>query len=248
LTRHCQAPILSYGIDNPGADVIASHVQLLDTGTRFTVSLPNGEVLAITSPLLAEFNVSNCLAAIAAAWSQGVAGVAIEQAVAQFKSVPGRMEVVECGQDFAVIIDYAHTAQSLRHVLTALRARPGKLIVVFGSAGDRDVPKREEMGMVAATYADWFIITDEDPRSEPADEIREQIAAGAEKAGAKRGTQFICIAGREVAIAQALGYAKSGDTVVLCGKGHEGSIESGGQSIEWNERNIVENLLAARSS
>ncbi len=245
LSRFCRAPIISYGIDNPGADVNAKNLDLRANGSDFDVKLPDGTLFHITTPLVARFNVANCLAAAAAVWSQGVGPATIAAALAGFAGVPGRMERIDAGQDFAVIVDYAHTAESLRQVLTVLRPlTPGRLIAVFGSAGDRDPTKRPEMGAVAAEYADWFVITDEDPRTEDPARILREIAAGAEAAGATAGRDFISQVGRREGIARALDYARTGDTVVLCGKGHEQSIIVGTERIPWDDRQVARELLA----
>jgi len=142
-------------------------------------------------------------------------------------------------------VDYAHTAESLRQVLMVLRPlTSGRLIAVFGSAGDRDRTKRPEMGAVAAEYADYFVITDEEPRTEDALSIVREIAAGASAAGATEGVDFINQVGRREAIARAFAAAKAGDTVVLCGKGHEQSIVIGTEKVSWDDRRVARELLA----
>ncbi len=246
LSRFCRAPILTYGIDNPGADVNARHLDLRADGNRFDVTLPDGATFPVASPLVGRFNVANCLAAIAACWSQGATPAQMARALADFGGVPGRMERVAAGQDFTVIVDYAHTAESLRQVLTVLRPLTrGRLIAVFGSAGDRDHTKRPEMGAVAAEYADYFVITDEDPRTEDAATILREIAAGALAAGATEGDDFAMQVGRRDAIALAFARARTGDTVVLCGKGHEQSIVIGTASLPWDDRQVAREALAA---
>ncbi|MBA3822738.1 MAG: UDP-N-acetylmuramoyl-L-alanyl-D-glutamate--2,6-diaminopimelate ligase [Ktedonobacterales bacterium] len=248
LSRFCRAPILTYGIENPGADVNAHQVVLRADGSSFAVALPDGTTFQVESPLVARFNVANCLAAIAACWSQGVAPEVIAHALATFSGVPGRMERIDAGQDFAVIVDYAHTAESLHQVLTVLRPLTrGRLIAVFGSAGDRDRTKRPEMGAVAAENADYFVITDEDPRTEDALSILREIAAGAVAAGATEGVDFINQVGRREAIARAFAVAGTGDTVVLCGKGHEQSIIIGTAKLPWDDRRVARELLNATS-
>lgn len=244
LSRFCRAPILSYGIENPGAAVNAHHLVLRPDGNSFDVTLPDGTAFHVDSPLVARFNVANCLAAIAACWSQGTTAEQMVRALADFGGVPGRMERIAAGQAFTVIVDYAHTAESLRQVLTVLRPLTrGRLIAVFGSAGDRDRTKRPEMGAVAAEYADYFVITDEDPRTEDAASILGEIAAGAVAAGATEGTDFVNIVGRRAAIAHAFAAAQPGDTVVLCGKGHEQSIVIGTAKLPWDDRRVARELL-----
>lgn len=245
LSEHCHSPIVRYGIDNPGARVDAKNLDLRANGSSFDVQLPNGEYIHIETPLVARFNVANCVAAIAAVYHLGISPHVIAAALARFPGVPGRMERIDEGQAFTVIVDYAHTAESLRQVLTVLHPlTKGRLIAVFGSAGDRDTLKRPEMGAVAAEYADWFVITDEDPRTEDAGEILEQIARGAEHAGAVRERDFICQVGRRDGIARAFAEAQPDDTVVLCGKGHEQSIFIGKEKVPWDDRLVARELLA----
>lgn len=247
LRGFCRAPIISYGIDNPGADVNAKNLDLRADGSTYDVRLPDGKSLHITTPLVARFNVANALAAIAAAWSQGIDPTQIATALAHFTGVPGRMERIDAGQSFTVIVDYAHTAESLHQVLTVLRPlTTGRLIAVFGSAGDRDRTKRPEMGAVAAEVADFFVITDEDPRTEDAMTILREIAAGADHAGALADRDYVCQVGRRAGIARAFAIAQAGDTVVLCGKGHEQSIDFGTTKQPWDDRQVARELLAKR--
>jgi UDP-N-acetylmuramoyl-L-alanyl-D-glutamate--2,6-diaminopimelate ligase len=156
------------------------------------------------------------------------------------------MRRVELGQPFAVIVDYAHTAASLEKVLLTLRPLTrGRLIVVFGSAGDRDREKRPVMGAVAARHADYAVITDEDPRKEPSEAILQAIAAGAQVVGAQQGTDFVCIADRTQAIGHAIGVARAGDVVLLAGKGHEKSMIMAHGSVPWDEEETARWALRA---
>jgi UDP-N-acetylmuramoyl-L-alanyl-D-glutamate--2,6-diaminopimelate ligase len=154
------------------------------------------------------------------------------------------MERIDEGQAFSVIVDYAHTPESLAKVLATLRPlTPGKLLVVFGSAGERDVLKRPIMGQIAAQMADFFVITDEDPREEDRAKILREIASGSEEAGKREGRDFLCIADRTQAIATALARAKAGDTILLAGKGHEQSIITGREKIPWDDRRVAREQL-----
>jgi UDP-N-acetylmuramoyl-L-alanyl-D-glutamate--2,6-diaminopimelate ligase len=154
------------------------------------------------------------------------------------------MERIEQGQPFTVVVDYAHTADSLEKVLRALRPLTrNRLLVVFGSAGDRDRVKRPVMGGVAAREADFAVITDEDPREEDAASILAEIAAGADAAGAREGEQYVCIVGRREAIVRALSMARAGDTVLLAGKGHEQSIVIGREKLPWDDRQVARDVL-----
>jgi UDP-N-acetylmuramoyl-L-alanyl-D-glutamate--2,6-diaminopimelate ligase len=240
----CAAPVLSYGIDAP-ADVRAEAVELGTDGTRFRALLPDGSAFAVATPLVARFNVSNCLAAIAVGFLHGIAPEVMQRALAEFGGVSGRMERIACGQPFTVIVDYAHTAESLEKVLQVLRpVTSGRLIAVFGSAGDRDRVKRPAMGAVAARLADFAVITDEDPREEDAMVILREIAAGAEAAGAREGVRYACVVDRRAGIAAALAMARPGDTLLLAGKGHEQSLIVGKRKLPWDERRVAQEELA----
>ncbi len=156
-------------------------------GVRLRALTPWGEA-QLNLQLAGRFNAANALAALGAACSSGAPFDAAVAGITGLPRVHGRMERVDAGQPFGVVIDYAHTAAALENVLTELRAATdGRLWVVFGSAGERDVEKRAVMGEVAGRLADVIVVTDEDPRGEDRVAICEQIAAGAERAGARRG-------------------------------------------------------------
>jgi len=245
LKPYCRTPILDYGIDTPAA-VRAVDIEFHAHSTRFRTVLPDNECI-IETPLVGRFNVSNCLAAIATAYSQGIALETIEKALATVKGVAGRMERIDEGQPFTVIVDYAHTPDSLEKVLNILRPlTPGKLTVVFGSAGERDVQKRPVMGHIAAKLTDFFVITDEDPREEDREAILREIAAGAEAASKRQGSDFLCIADRTEAIAAAFVQAKEGDTILLAGKGHEQSMIMGREKLPWDDRRVAREQLRVK--
>jgi UDP-N-acetylmuramoyl-L-alanyl-D-glutamate--2,6-diaminopimelate ligase len=247
LQPFCRAPILSYGIQPTAADIRASQLHLEPSGSHFQVTFPDGERVSVDTPLVARFNVSNCLAALSVGYLHGVAPEAMALALVNFPGVSGRMERIEAGQDFTVIVDYAHTAESLANVLGVLRpVTTGRLIAVFGSAGERDLVKRPEMGAIAARLADYSVITDEDPREEDAASILHDIAAGAMEVGALEGQDFVCIVGRRLAIATAFGMARPGDTVLLAGKGHEQSLVIGREKVPWDDRVVAREELMAR--
>ena len=235
LKPYCRVPILDYGLDER-AMVRAVDVQLSANSTHFRAILPDAE-LTIKTQLVGRFNISNSLAAIAAAYSLGIAPSDIARGLANVTGVTGRMERIDEGQSFTVIVDYAHTPDSLEKVLAILRPlTPGKLMVVFGSAGERDVQKRPIMGRIAAQMTDFFVITDEDPREEDREAILRAIAQGAEEAGKRQDSDFLCIADRTEAIATAFSFASAGDTILLAGKGHEQSIIIGKEKIPWDDR------------
>jgi UDP-N-acetylmuramoyl-L-alanyl-D-glutamate--2,6-diaminopimelate ligase len=192
------------------------------------------------------FNVANALAALGAIEALGLDVSHAAHALADTAGVPGRMERVDAGQPFDVIVDYAHTADALRHVLEVLRPLSrGRLIAVFGSAGERDATKREPMGRVAADLADLVVVTDEDPRLEEPRRINEQIAAGARAAGAVDGASLWVVDDRREAIAHAIGLAREGDVVLLAGKGHEQSMIYGTEKRTWDDRTAAREALRA---
>lgn len=244
LKPYCQVPIVDYSMEQE-AQVQAVDIELRAHGTRFRALLPGSE-MQVETRLVGRFNISNCLAAIAATYSQGVAPEIIARGLASVTGVTGRMERIAEGQPFTVIVDYAHTPDSLFKVLNTLRPLTvGKMLVVFGSAGERDVQKRPAMGRIAAQMADFFVITDEDPREEDRESILAEIAAGATATGKLRGRDFLCIADRRQAIAAAFSHARAGDTVLLAGKGHEQSIIIGREKLPWDDRRIARELLQA---
>lgn len=236
--------VLTYGID-ADADLRATELIADAAGSRFTLVAPDwsGEV---TTPMPGRFNVSNALAALAIAHVEGVAWPVAVDALARTAGVPGRMERVDAGQPFAVVVDYAHTADSLGKVLRMLRpVTRGRLIAVFGSAGERDPTKRPAMGRVSAELADLTVVTDEDPRLEDPRAINEAIADGARAAGGVDGESLLVIDDRREAIARSIAMAREGDVVLLAGKGHETSIFYGADKLPWDDREVARDALAA---
>ena len=236
--------VITYGID-ADADLRAGRLEPDASGTRFHLQAPSWHG-SVSMPLPGRFNVSNTLAALGAVEALGLDVHHAVGALERTTGVPGRMERIDGGQPFTVIVDYAHTAASLRKVLEILRRiTRRRLIVAFGSAGERDPTKREPMGRVAAELADLVIVTDEDPRLEDPREINEQIAAGARAAGAADGDRLWVIDDRREAIGHAIGLARDGDVVLLAGKGHEQSIVVGTESRPWDDRTAAREALAA---
>jgi UDP-N-acetylmuramoyl-L-alanyl-D-glutamate--2,6-diaminopimelate ligase len=235
--------VITYAIDTE-ADVRAGNLEADATGTRFHLESPrwHGDVRVA---LPGRFNVSNALAALAVVEALGLDVHHAALALDSTAGVPGRMERIDAGQPFGVIVDYAHTADSLHKVLEVLRPlTAGRLIVVFGSAGERDPTKRAPMGRVAATDADLVVVTDEDPRLEDPRAINEQIADGARSAGARDGETLWVIDDRREAIGHATGLARDGDLVLLAGKGHEQSIVYGTERTPWDDRVAAREALA----
>jgi len=191
--------------------------------------------------LSGKYNLYNCLAAIATAKALGIKDEIIRKAVADFSGLPGRLEKIDKGQDFSVFVDFAHTPNGLENVLQALRKeKKGRLIVVFGCAGERDKTKRPIMGEIASRLADLVVLTAEDPRTEDVDKIIDQIAAGCQKAGWIEGEKYFRVPDRREAIKFALKkLAKKGDIIVICGKGHEKSMCFGNTEYPWSDQKEV---------
>src|SRR6266496_623342 len=214
---------ITYGLQLD-ADLKAERVEATPEGLRVQATTPLGP-LALRLKLSGRWNAANALAAVAAGVAIGLTLDEVRQGLESYSGVSGRMERVDLGQPFSVIIDYAHTPQSLEKVLRELRPiTRGKLIAVFGSAGDRDREKRPWMGEIAARLSDYAVFTNEDPREEDAMTILSDIAAGAEEVGWTEGEQYARIEDRRQGIAHAVRRAGPGDTVLLAGKGHERSI------------------------
>jgi UDP-N-acetylmuramoyl-L-alanyl-D-glutamate--2,6-diaminopimelate ligase len=218
------------------ADIVATGVQCASSESRFTVESHCG-TQKIVLPYLGEFNVENALCAIGIGLACGVDLATIAEALSKAAPVPGRMAPVEAGQPFRVIVDYAHTPESLHKVMSLLRRlhEEGRIICVSGSAGERDRTKRPMQGRVSAELADVSVFTTEDPRFEDAEAIIDEIAAGAMAEGARDGSDFVRIVDRQEAIDFAMRAAGPGDIVLLAGKGHERSIVWGHEKRPWDE-------------
>jgi UDP-N-acetylmuramoyl-L-alanyl-D-glutamate--2,6-diaminopimelate ligase len=226
---------VTFGVERD-ADYRARHVEFDLMGSRFVCETPDGE-LALGSPLPGLFNVQNVLGAVAAARSLGVPREAIAAALPSFGRVPGRFEPVDEGQDFGVLVDYAHTPEALENVLVAAReVTRGRLHVVFGAGGDRDRGKRPLMGDAARRLADRVLVTSDNPRSEEPEAIVDAIMEGAGR-DAERETD------RRRAIARAIDTAQPGDVVVIAGKGHEQ-----GQEFENGRKEPFDDVSEARAA
>ena len=225
---------LTYGVD--GADLSATNVKLSSDGIAYDVKVDN-ETLHITCNLPGSFNVYNSLAAVGVGKVLGLSSGQIEQGIAALEGVEGRMTRLDEGQKFSVIVDFAHTPDSFEKLFKDLRpVVKGKLIVMFGSVGRRDEAKRAIQGRLAGQYADEVVITEEDDRDVDGEEIMNQIADGARKAGKVRNTDMFLVHDRTEAINFAIKRAKSkDDTVLLLGKGHEKTIERANGENPWDE-------------
>lgn len=223
-------PIL-YGVKK--GDVRASKVKLSPAGVEYEIE---SEKLRIKCHLPGSFNVYNSLAAVCVGLKLGLEPGQIEQGIAALAGVEGRMTRIDEGQDFDVIVDFAHTPDSFEKLFKDIKpVVKGKLIVVFGSAGRRDEAKRAVQGQLAGKYANEVVITEEDDRDIDGQEIMDEIAGGAEKAGKVRDKDLFLVHDRTEAIDFAVGRASKGDTVMLLGKGHEKTIERADGEHPWDE-------------
>lgn len=236
---------VTYGLED--GDLKASDVKLASDGSRYKVKV-GGETYEIYCHIPGEFNVANSLAAIAVGRHLGLSKKQIEQGIAALKNVEGRMMTVDEGQDFSVVVDFAHTPDSFERLLSDLRKHTkGKLVVLFGSAGRRDEAKRWTQGEIAGKYADEVVLTEEDDRDIDGNLILSQIAEGAERSGKTKDKDMFLVLDRVEAINFAMTRAKSkGDTVVLLGKGHEKTIERADGEHPWDE--VAEARKAIRST
>lgn len=231
--RGQSAKLVTYGIKNMA--------DFTPKSFKFETSLPG------------EYNQYNCLAAIAVASQLKIPNGIIRKSIASFKGVVGRMEEINLGQDFKIFVDFAHTPNALEQVLRTLKSQNSvrqpadktqKLIVVFGAAGLRDRTKRPIMGEVACSLAQLIVLTSEDPRTEDANDIIDQIAVGCKKAGGLEGKNFYRIPDRQEAISFAINkLAQKGDIVIICGKGHEKSMCFGQTEYPWSDQEAVRKAL-----
>ncbi|ORV42330.1 UDP-N-acetylmuramoyl-L-alanyl-D-glutamate--2,6-diaminopimelate ligase [Mycobacterium conspicuum] len=202
-------------------------------GQEFTSVDPAGAQHRVGIRLPGNYNVANCLLALAILDACGVSPEQAAPGLAE-ASVPGRLEHIDAGQDFLALVDYAHKPGALRAVLTTLRAPGRRLAVVFGAGGDRDPGKRAEMGEVAAELADLVVVTDDNPRSEDPAAIRREILTGTSGSGSS--TEVVEIGDRREAIRHAVAWARAGDVVVIAGKGHETGQRSGTEVRPFDDR------------
>ena len=203
-----------------------------------------GETVGVRTGLLGPYNVSNCLAAVATGVSQGVEFSEAVESLETFPGVPGRMESIDEGQEFRVVVDIASTEQAMRNVLTMLKSvTKGKIIVVFGAAGERDPARRRGIARAVAERAQFAVITNEDPRNEDPDRILDEIEQALRGSGLKNFEREL---DRRLALEIAFERARKGDTVLLAGKGTEQSIVIGNVHWPWDERRIARELLNDR--
>jgi UDP-N-acetylmuramoyl-L-alanyl-D-glutamate--2,6-diaminopimelate ligase len=258
LVEELVEELLQAGHDQPvtfaierDADVRALDVRSSASGASFTVAA-DGERAGVRLPLPGLFNVSNALGALAAVRALGIRLTDAAASLASAPSVPGRFEPVEEGQRFSVLVDYAHTPDSLENVLAAARellaqTAGGRLVCVVGAGGDRDREKRPLMGEAARRLADHVVITSDNPRSEDPDAIIASIVEGAEAAARDGAASALDVeVDRRAAIERAVGLAQDGDIVVIAGKGHEQGQEfEGGRKVPFDDREVAREALRA---
>lgn len=243
LLSHLKVPYITYGFKD-GAHIRATDLEFGPEGSRFSVKTPIGDTTAYLR-LAGAFNVSNALASIGVGLARRIELEEIVTSLATLDGIPGRFELVREGQDFTVLVDYAHTPDGLENVLLAAReVTNGRLISVFGCGGDRDAGKRPLMGEVAARYSDRVFITSDNPRSEDPEVILRQIEKGIQKVGDH--VDYVKEVDRESAIAAAVRMARPGDTVVIAGKGHERVQIFADHKIDFDDRDVARRVICAR--
>jgi UDP-N-acetylmuramoyl-L-alanyl-D-glutamate--2,6-diaminopimelate ligase len=244
--RDAGARVVTYGSE-ASAEVRATEIVDAPAGLQVRFSAPSGPA-GLALRIGGRFNALNALAVVALGEGLGLDPAAVRAGLEAMPGVPGRMERIEAGQPFTVIVDYAHSPASLGEVLDILgpatAARGGGLIAVFGSAGERDTAKRAVMGRVAAERCRLVVATDEDPRGEDREAIVAEIVRGARAAGARPGREVLAILDRRQAIRTALEHARPNDTVLLAGKGHEQTILYADHALDWDEAGVARALLA----
>ncbi|GAA1475872.1 UDP-N-acetylmuramoyl-L-alanyl-D-glutamate--2,6-diaminopimelate ligase [Nocardioides aestuarii] len=242
LVSETTIPVRTFSATGAEADWRAVDLQLEATGSRFTLVTPDGERIAAGVPLPGDFNVANALAAIAACAEVGYDAGRIAAGIAAGPGVPGRLERVEAGQDFVVVVDYAHKPDAVESALRTLRPlTEGRLLVVIGAGGDRDPGKRPLMGEIAARLADVVVVTDDNPRTEDPAAIRAAVLAGTGEGRA----EVVEVGDRRAAIREALARAAPGDVVLVAGKGHETGQEVHGTVHPFDDREVVRQELSS---
>ena len=232
---------ITYGT-HKDAEARIDHVKLYKKGSEARIVFDGNTDLELATALPGQFNVYNMTAAASVAYLLGIKLDDIMEGIANLESVPGRMERIETGAAYDVIVDYAHTPDALEKLLEAAKAvTKNRIVLVFGAAGDRDKSKRPIMGEIASRLADRIILTDEENYTEDAAGIRAQIYEGIE--AAKGDAKTTEIADRREAIRKALSVAKTGDTVIVAGLGHEQYRIIDGERVAWHDPTVIRELL-----
>lgn len=248
IKQQCPAPVWTYALKTQ-ADLRAESVRLSLGGTTFTAATPAGS-FPIESHLVGEHNVYNLLAAIGVALHEGATPDQVRQAVTRVTNVPGRFERVMAGQQFTVVVDYAHTEDALVRLLTAAQAlKVGRIITVFGCGGDRDRGKRPKMGRAAVQYSDVVILTSDNPRTEDPLSILQEVEVGVVEAlGQRPQVQYRKVADRREAIGVAVREAHPGDMVLIAGKGHEDYQIIGTKKFHFDDREVAREAIEQLST
>ncbi|HEX4189765.1 MAG TPA: UDP-N-acetylmuramoyl-L-alanyl-D-glutamate--2,6-diaminopimelate ligase [Marmoricola sp.] len=237
-----EVPMRTFSPSGDRADWRAVEVDLRPDGSTFTVLAPDGQRIPAGVPLTGGFNVANALCAIALAGEAGFDPVSVAAGIAASSGVPGRLERIDAGQDFLVVVDYAHKPDALEAALDAVRPlTAGRLLLVLGAGGDRDAGKRPLMGEIGARLADVLVVTDDNPRTEDPAAIRAAMLAGTQDAPR---AEVLEIGDRRTAIRRAVALARPGDTVLVAGKGHETGQEVAGVVHPFDDRDEVRAALA----
>jgi len=239
----CRVPVWGFAVKGR-ADVQAEQVRLSMNGSTFTAATPAG-LFPVESRLVGEHNVYNLLGAIGVALHVGATCDQVREAVAALTNVPGRFERVSAGQDFTVVVDYAHTEDALVRLLTAAHAlRTHRIITVFGFGGDRDRGKRPKMGRAAVEYSDVVVLTSDNPRTEDPMSILREVESGVREAlQARPQVEYHLIADRREAIMAAVRLAQGGDIVLIAGKGHEDYQILGTKKVHFDDREVAREAI-----
>jgi UDP-N-acetylmuramoyl-L-alanyl-D-glutamate--2,6-diaminopimelate ligase len=239
----CPVPVWGYALKNQ-ADLKAERVRLSLTGTAFTAATPAGS-FTVESRLVGEHNVYNLLGAIGVALHDGATSAQICEATAHITNVPGRFERVSSGQNFTVVVDYAHTEDALLRLLTAAQElKTGRIITVFGCGGDRDQGKRPKMGRAAVEHSDVVILTSDNPRTEDPMAILHEVEIGVRDALERRShVQYHLVPDRREAIGVAIREAHLGDMVLIAGKGHEDYQIIGTKKFHFDDREVAREAI-----
>ncbi len=234
--------VLTYGLGE-GAQVRATHIRPEGWGVRFHLHSPWGEE-EVQVAVPGEAGVKGALAGAAVALALGLPLPAVTRGLASWPGAPGRLELVDEGQPFRVVVDFAHAPEALARLLATVREGSlGKVILVFGCIGGRDRERRRPMGRIAGRMADYIIVTDDNPYDEAREDIFQEIVSGLKEAGRQEGPHFVVVPDRREAIARALAMAAPGDVVVLAGKGHEAHVHLGDTSYPCDDREVARALL-----
>ncbi len=247
LAASLSGRVVTYGAREEGCNYRAADVSSGWGGLKFALECPDGSTAEINSALRGSFDVLNCAAAFAAARELGVAADVARKGIAETPPVPGRLELVDVNDNLRVVIDYAHSPDSMEKALAEIRRLGGaRVVVVFGCTGDRDVGKRPIMGGLARRYADFAVVTTDDPYYEDPAAIAREVVAGIAAEGGAEPDDFRVILDRAEAIRFALSSARAGEATVVAvlGKGHEEVQKVKGNEVPYNDRRIVERIVS----